>query len=295
MRIPWKTLNSGFSLPAYGFGLSEVGGGSWQADHSRDGEHIFALNRAMDAGIRHFDTAQGYGAGHAEELLGAALAGRDRAEFVIATKVSAVNQTYDGIMRAAQNSLKKLGVDHIDLYLMHTYPKPGMDIAEAMRGFNALIEQGMVRHIGGANLTPCRFAEAQRHSAARLVCNQVHYNVRYREPEVRGVVEHARSNDVMLVAWRPLQAGHLPVPAMIRDIAQRYGRTPTQVALNWLISQRNVVVICKSATPEHLAENLGALGWAMDVEDVEWIRRDFPNQITASDTVPMDYPAASAA
>lgn len=295
MRIPWKTLNSGFSLPAYGFGLSEVGGGSWQADHSRDGEHIFALNRAMDAGIRHFDTAQGYGAGHAEELLGAALAGRDRAEFVIATKVSAVNQTYDGIMRAAQNSLKKLGVDHIDLYLMHTYPKPGMDIAEAMRGFNALIEQGMVRHIGGANLTPRRFAEAQRHSAARLVCNQVHYNVRYREPEVRGVVEHARSNDVMLVAWRPLQAGHLPVPAMIRDIAQRYGRTPTQVALNWLISQPNVVVICKSSTPEHLEENLGALGWAMDVEDVEWIRRDFPNQITASDTVPMDYPAASAA
>lgn len=292
MLVPTKTLGCGFELPVYGFGLSDIGGGSWQSDTTRDAEHVAALRRAIAAGITHFDTAQGYGAGHSETLLGRAIEGQDRARFQIATKVSAVNQSYDGIMRAAEESVKRLGTDYIDLYLMHTYPKPGMDIVEGMRAFNVLVEEGVVRNIGGCNLTPRRFARAQDCSAAKLVCNQVHFNVRYREPEVRGAVAHAQQNDVLVVAWRPVQAGNLPVPKLMSDLALKYGRSPTQVALNWLVSQRNVTVISKTADPAHLAENLGCLGWTMTDEDLEHVRSEFPDQMRISDTVPMDYPAA---
>ena len=140
-------------------------------------------------------------------------------------------------------------------------------------------------------MTPNRFNEAQKHSKNKLVCNQVHYNIQYREAEVRGVLKQAQDNDIMLVAWRPIQKGSFPTSQLMDELTRKYNKTPMQIAINWLIAQPNVVTISKTSNREHLLENLGALDWTMDADDIERIRTDFPEQVTVSDAVPLDYAA----
>lgn len=116
MKIPTKKLKSGFELPVYGLGLWEMGG-RWEADNSEDEKEITAIRAAIDSGVTHIDTAESYGNGHAEEILQKALVGYDRTKLFIATKVSAPNQSYEELKRSFHASLKRLGMDYVDLYL----------------------------------------------------------------------------------------------------------------------------------------------------------------------------------
>lgn len=290
MNIPIKKLKNGFELPVYGLGLWQMGGRT-EADKSKDRQEIDAIQAAIEQGVTHIDTAESYGAGHAEELLGQAIKGHDRSRLLIASKVSAWNQRPDDLKRSFEASLKRIGTDSLDLYLLHRYPEAGIPIVDTMRAMDELVEQGGVKNIGVCNLTPHRFEEAQKHSANKLVCNQVHYNVQYREIEHRGVLRHSQQNDVMIVAWRPVQKGALPQADLLKQLAEKYDKTPIQIAINWLISQDNVVTIAKTSDPDHLKENLGAVGWEMEPVDIERIRREFPDQQKASDAVPLDYEA----
>jgi diketogulonate reductase-like aldo/keto reductase len=290
MDIPTKKLSSGFELPVYGLGLWQMGG-RWEADASKDNDEVKAIRAALDAGITHIDTAESYGNGHAEEILKEALQGYDRSKLIIATKVSANNQTYEGIHKSFRASLDRMGLDYVDLYLLHRFPEPGIDIADTMRAMDELVEQGLVKNIGVCNMTPNRFDEVQKHTKNKLVCNQVHYNVQYREVEDKGVLKHCQKNDVMLVAWRPLQKGILPQSSLLEELAKKYDKTPVQIAINWLISQDNVVTLSKTSNLDHLKENLGAFGWSMEADDVERVRREFPDQHMVSDAVPLDYEA----
>lgn len=290
MHIPTKKLKSGFELPIYGLGLWQMGG-TLEADTTNDQADIQAIRAALDAGITHIDAAESYGNGHAEELLKQALVGYDRSKLIIATKVSAGNQTYDGVHNAFNASLERMGLDYVDLYLLHRFPEPGINIADTMRAMDELVEQGLVKNIGVCNMTPHRFNEAQKLTKNKLVCNQVHYNVQFREAVHKGVIQHAQENDVLLVAWRPLQKGILPETPLMQELAAKYGKTPAQVAINWLVSQQNVVTISKTSGEAHLHENLGALDWQMQSEDIERIRTEFPDQKFVSDAVPLDYAA----
>lgn len=290
MNIPTKKLSSGFELPVYGLGVWQMGG-RWEADTSKDAEEIDAIRAALDAGVTHIDTAESYGNGHAEELLKQSLEGYDRTRLTIATKVSADNQSYEGVHKSFQASLKRMGLEYVDLYLLHRFPEPGIDIADTMRAMDELVEQGLVKNIGVCNMTPHRFDEIQKLTKNKLVCNQVHYNVQYREIEDKGVLKHNQENDVMLVAWRPLQKGLLRENTLIKELAVKYGKTPSQVVINWLISQRNVVTLSKTSNVEHLHENLGALGWSLEDADIELIRTEYPDQQLISDAVPLDYEA----
>lgn len=290
MNIPIKKLKSGFELPVYGLGLWGMGG-RWESDVSEDEKELRAINAALDLGVTHIDTAESYGNGHAEELLNKALEGRDRSKVFIATKVSGSHQSYDDLRRSFDSSLKRLGTGYVDLYILHRYPEPGIDIKETMRALDELVEQGLVKHIGASNMTPNRFNEAQKHTKNKIVCNQVHYNVQYREIEDKGVLRHAQDNDVMLVAWRPMQKGLLPKAPVVDELSKKYDKTPAQIVINWLISQQNVVTISKTSSVEHLQENLGAVGWTMEDEDTERIRREYPEQKLVSDAVPLNYAA----
>lgn len=293
MNIPTKTLANGFSLPVYGLGLWEMGG-RYEADASQDEREVAAIRAALDAGITHIDTAESYGNGHAEELLRRATEGIDRRQLTIATKVSASNQGYDDTKRALHASLARLGMSYVDLYMIHRFPEPGISIAETMRAMDELIEEGLVRNIGVSNLSPRRFDEAQKHTQHKLVCNQVHYNVQYREAVSRGVLEQCQTTDTMLVAWRPLQKGTILTSSLLAELAEKYQKTPAQIAINWLISQSNVVTIAKTSSIEHMNENLGAVDWTMDAGDIERIAVEFPDQKVVSDAVPMDYAADTA-
>lgn len=288
MNIPTKKLKNGFELPVYGLGLWQMGG-RLEVDTSKDEQEITAIRAALDVGITHIDTAEKYGHGHAEELLAQAMQGYDRSNLFIATKVAAENQGYDGVHRAFAASLKRLGTDYVDLYMLHRYPAPGISIADTMKAMDELVDQGLVKHIGACNLTPAMFDEAQKHAKHKIVCNQVHYNVQYREIEDKGVLQYCQEKDIMLVAWRPLQKGTLPESALLQELAKKYDKTPTQVAINWLISQDNVVTLSKTSSLEHLQENLGAIGWQLETADVERIRTEFPDQKLLSDAVPLDY------
>lgn len=288
--IPTKKLKSGFELPVYGLGLWQMGG-RWETDTSKDSNEIRAIQEAIEVGITHIDTAESYGNGHAEELLNKAIEGYDRSKLFIASKVSASNQSYDDLRRSFEASLKRIGTDYIDLYMLHRYPEPGIPIADTMRALDELVEQGAIKYIGLCNMSPNRFQEAQKHTKNKLVCNQVHYNVQYREIEDKGVLDFCQQNDVMCVAWRPVQKGTLPTSSLLDELAKKYGKTPMQIAINWLISQDNVVTLSKTSSSEHLMENLGAIGWTMEADDVGRIRREFPDQKMVSDAVPLDYEA----
>ena len=290
MIIPTKKLKSGFELPIYGLGLWEMCG-RWESDDSKDNTEITAITAALDMGITHFDTAESYGDGHAETLLGQAIKGRDRSKLIIATKVSAPHQTYSGIRLSFEASLKRLETDYVDLYMLHRYPEVGMPIEETMKALDELVDQGLIKNIGACNMSINRFKEAQKHTKNKLVCNQVHYNVQYREMEDKGVLQYCQDNDIMLVAWRPLQKGTLLQSEILNKLANKYNKTPAQIVINWLTSQNNVVTLSKTSNVEHLKENLGAIGWTLDDEDIELIRNEFPDQKNRSDAVPLNYDA----
>ena len=290
MKIPTKKLKSGFELPVYGLGLWQMGG-RLESVTDKDGVEIDAINLAIDNGITHIDTAEMYGRGHAEELLGTALQGRDRSKLIIASKVSGNHQSYDGVHRALEASLKRIGTDYLDLYILHRFPNPGIDIKDTMSALDDLVRQGVIRHIGVSNFTPHRLDVAQSLTANKIVCNQVHYNVKYREVEDKGILVQCQEQDVMLVAYRPLQKGILPDTSLLQELAETYGKTPTQIAINWLISQQNVVTISKTSNPKHFTENLGAIGWEISKEDIERIRTEYPDLAMVSDAVPLDYEA----
>ena len=133
-------------------------------------------------------------------------------------------------------------------------------------------------------------------SRVPIAATQVHYNLQVREPEAVGLLQYCQQNGVALVAWRPLNQAHLNksgtnltkvgIPALDK-ICRKYGRSPAQVALNWLISQKNVVAVVKASNTAHLLEDLGAVGWTMEIEDSEFLRSQFPDQRLLSDNQPL--------
>lgn len=290
MNIPVKTLKSGFCLPVYGLGTWQMGGRN-EPDSSKDEEEIAAIQSAIDHGITHIDTAESYGGGHAEEIVGKAIKDYDRNTLFIASKVSAWNQSYDKLLAACEASLKRLETDYLDLYLLHRYPEAGIPIAETMKAMDRLVQEGIVRNIGVCNLTVNRFKEVQKHTKNKVVCNQIHYSVDCREAEITNIIDFCQQNDVLVVAWGPLEKGLLEKAEILHELAKKYNKTPYQIALNWLITQDNVVTIPKTSNIKHLDENLGAIGWKMDKSDRQRLTEKFPNQKAVSDRVPLNYPA----
>jgi diketogulonate reductase-like aldo/keto reductase len=281
MLIPTKKLQNGFEMPVYGLGTFKMAG-KIERDTTDDEKNISAIKMAIENGVRHIDTAEVYAAGGAEELVAQALQQTEiaRDELFITTKVSPEHTSYDDVLRSCGNSLERLQMDYVDLYLVHFPPSLGIDIRDTMRALDELKRQGLVRNVGVSNFTPHRYEVAQSFSANKLVCNQVNYSLMVREIEKYDLLQHARENDYIITAWRPLQLSFEPgvnsYPPIVAEMAEKYGKTPNQIAINWLISQPNVVTISKTASPEHLTENLGALDWQMSAEDIEKLRRDYP-------------------
>ncbi len=288
MIIPNKKLKNGFEMPVFGFGTWTMGGRFSQSSENDDEADILAIKRSLDAGITHIDTAEIYAAGHAEELVRDAIRGYDRKKLFIASKVYPTHLRYDDAIQAAEASLKRLGIDYLDLYLIHA-PNTNIALRETMGALDYLKDKEVIRNIGVSNFTAERLAEAQAYTKRPIVTNQVHYNLIFREPERKRLLEYCQINDVMLTAWRPVQKGLLAEAnnPLMREMLKKYEKTPAQIAINWLISQKNVVTIAKMSDPKHLEENLGAIGWEMNDDDIERLRTEFPGQQSISDAVPL--------
>lgn len=287
MHIPRKTLTNGFSMPVFGLGTWQMGG-LRSVDTTHDEENIQAIQNAIEAGVTHIDTAESYAAGHAEELVGQAIKGYDRSKLFIASKVHQENIDHEDLLQAAERSLKHLQTQYIDLYYIH-HPSLDIPIEQSMRAMDRLKEEGLVKNIAVSNFTVERFEKAQATTRNKIVANQLHLNLIYRESERKGLVEYCQTHDVMLVAWRPIQKGlltHANNPLFER-MCKKYNKTPSQIAINWLISQKNIVTLAKMGSKTHVEENLGAIGWEMEQEDIEILDQEFPNQQDISDSVPL--------
>lgn len=284
MKIPVKTLKNGFSLPVLGLGTWEMGGKTTRDPKNNDAADIAAIQTAIRLGVTHIDTAEMYAQGHTEELVGAAIKDFNRADLCLVTKVYPNHVAYDDVMRVSKRSLERLGTDYIDLYLIHG-PSKEVPIEETMQALNELIDKKMVRYIGVSNFSVERLKSAQQHSRYPIVTNQVHYNLQVRECEKKRLLDYCQKNDVLLTAYRPIQKGMLvnnQIP-IIDNMCKKYHKTPIQIALSWLVSQKNVVAISKMGNVNHMKENLGSIGWKLNARDIERLRREFPGQKDVSE------------
>ena len=220
------------------------------------------LGRESPWGAAHIDTAEAYGT---EGIVGEAVR-EMRGRVFIATKVSRLHLRYDEVLTAAEDSLKRLGTDHIDLYQVHG-PNPDVPIAETMRAMDKLVEQGKIRFVGVSNFSVTQLKEAQGATTNKIVSNQVRYNLIDRAIESE-LFPYCLENKVTIIAYSPLAAGLHKIGARLhhralQSVAEEIGKTEAQVALNWCISKEGVIAIPKSNSSQRTEENCLASGWRL--------------------------------
>lgn len=286
MIIPTKKLKSGFEMAVYGLGTWQMGGGFDRDPDNDDKKDIQAIKTAIDLGITHLDTAEAYAGGYTETLVGKAIAGYDRSKLFVVSKVYTPRHAkYDDVIYSCKNSLKRLNINYLDLYLTHQYNPEGVSYKETMRAMDTLVDVGLVRNIGFCNYRISDIRQAQTYAKHKLVAAQMHYNLQIREVERKEILSFCQKNDIMFIAWRPVQKGALAnnPPQIMRRMMKKYNKTASQIAINWLISQENVVTISRTRNIVHSKENLGAIGWNMEKEDIERLKADYPDQQNVSD------------
>ncbi|MBI4008870.1 aldo/keto reductase [Candidatus Roizmanbacteria bacterium] len=277
MKIPTKKLKNGFKLPVFGLGTWQIGGKFRRDPHNDDKGDIQAIRQAIKMGITHIDTAERYANGHAEELVGQAIKGFDRKKLIITTKVSPEHLKYEDLLQSCKKSLKRLHTAYIDLFLIHA-PNPDVSIKETMKAMDMLKKDGLIKNIGVSNFNTQHLREAQGYTNNEVMTNQVIYNLLARSVDEEGLLGYCQNNDIFLTAYRPVEQGLLTKEnePLMKTMCDKYDKTPAQIAINWLISQDNIVTICKMSKTKHLKENLGAIGWYMENEDIQKLKKEFP-------------------
>ena len=270
----WPPVKSR-SFGRTGVGVPVLGQGTWMMESSPV-PVIAALRRGLSLGMTHIDTAEMYGSGRVEEIVGDAIVGRRDGVFLV-TKVLPTNATYAGTMAACERSLRRLRTDFVDVILLHW---PGEHpLEDTVRAFEKLVGEGKARAWGVSNFDVAELDEAIRIAGpGRIACNQVLYHLEERGIE-RGVLPWCEKNDVAVVAYSPLGAGRFPAPSTpggraLAAVARAHGATPRQVALAFLTRRSSVFAIPKAARVEHIEEN--AVTVKLTPDDIEAIDRAFP-------------------
>jgi diketogulonate reductase-like aldo/keto reductase len=253
-------------------------GGGMRTDPTRDSEAIEALRLGLDLDMTLIDTAEMYGAGHSEEVVSKALEDWRKPVFV-ASKVSPSHFAHDDLLRSARKSLDRLRVKQMDLYQLH-WPNSQVPIVETMKAMEKLVVDGLVRYIGVSNFSVDQMREAQAAlSREEIVSNQVEYSLVDRAVEEE-ILPYCQREKVTLIAYSPLGQGRIDRgrggPFKVLDeIAERLGKSRSQVALNWLLQQEWVVVIPKASDKRHVMENAAASGWKLGGKEFQDIDKAF--------------------
>jgi diketogulonate reductase-like aldo/keto reductase len=257
--------------------LPLIGQGTWMIEQDPRPAAVSALQSGVSLGMTLIDTAEMYGNGRAEEIVGTALRGQRDGLFLV-SKVLPSNASYDGTLRACEKSLRRLGVESIDLYLLHwrgQYP-----LRETMRAMESLVREGLVRYIGVSNFDVSDVQEAQAAlSNERLACNQVLYHLGDRGIE-RSLIPYCDRHEIAVMGYSPF--GHRDFPRagsaggkVLQEIAAARGVSTRAVILAFLIRNRQFA-IPKSGNPAHTAENAGAAGLSLHEEEISRIDAAFP-------------------
>ena len=269
-------------LGASGVTIPEIGLGTWRYTGGPE-----PLRRGIALGANLIDTAEMY---RTEAAVGEAVAGI-REQVFIATKVLGSNLRYDAVLRAADRSLRLLGVDKIDLYQIH-WPNPRVPIAETMPAMAKLVSDGLVDYVGVSNFSVGDLQAAQAAMPnVPIVSNQILYNLRRRGAE-RDVIPYCRQHDITVIAYSPLHEGALvsgPAGGRVRralglnrgqdalaDVAAETGKTVAQVAINWVADQPGIVAIPKSNSVARTEANCNASGWRLTAGQRRTLEQAFP-------------------
>ncbi|MDK1384697.1 aldo/keto reductase [Sinorhizobium sp. 8-89] len=250
--------SNGANIPALGFGTFRMPG----ADVLR------ILPGALKLGFHHVDTAQIYGN---EAEVGEAIhqSGVRRADIFLTTKVWVDNYRHDAFLASVDESLKKLKTDYVDLLLLH-WPGSDVPMAERIGALNEVQKAGKVRHIGVSNFNIAQMEEAVLLSDAPIATNQVEYHPYLDQTKV---LQAARRLGMSLTAYYAMANGKIPADPLLKDIGARHGKTAAQVALRWLVQQKDVVALSKTATEARLKENFAIFDFALTPEEMAEIRK----------------------
>lgn len=259
-------------IPAIGLGTMGIGGYSTK-DASKDDEAVNLLRKGIDLGMTFIDTAEGYGAGHSEEVVGRAIRGF-RNQVVIATKFSPENSTFHEVLGAARRSMERLGVDCIDLYQAH-WPNPRVPIQETIKALSRLVQEGAVRYVGLSN---CSVREMKLAESClprdSLVSMQQEYSLLERTVELQSL-PFCRHRGYTLIAYSPLAQGMIGGEDRrgtgLSEMARHYGVTVAQLVLRWLTHDECVTVIPKASNLAHMEENSAASDFSISKRDYDRI------------------------
>jgi diketogulonate reductase-like aldo/keto reductase len=272
--MEYKTIGE-VKIPVLGLGTWLIGGAS-EADYSEDEQSVHAIKKAIELGYNHLDTAEYYGNGHCEELIGKAIKDIERQSLFITSKVWETNLKYNDVIKSAKMSLKRLQTNYIDLYLIHS-PSATIPIEESMRAFDYLVDQNIIKYIGVSNFKVSQLIEAQKHTKHKIVANQIEYSLLTRNKgKYSGninmeseTIPYCQKNEIIIMAERPIERGIiLKSHPLLDGLEKKYYKTKAQIAMNWLTSKKNIITIPKSINENHLKENLGSIGWRLETSDI---------------------------
>jgi len=259
--------------------LPVLGQGTWKmGSEARRKEEVAAIRLGIDLGMTMIDTAEMYGSGGAEEMVGEAIAGKRDSIFLV-TKVLPSNASKEGTILAAERSLKRLRTDRIDLYLLHWESQH--PLADTLAAFEKLHADGKVLNYGVSNfdLDEVKHAEALT-GGSRVAANQVLYNLKRRGIE-RTLMPWCVKKGIVIMAYSPLDEGALARDPVLEKIGKRHGATSARVAIAWTIRQQGVVSIPKSSKSEHVRENAAAAAFEFTKEDLAELDAAFPAPTTS--------------
>jgi diketogulonate reductase-like aldo/keto reductase len=249
----------------YPIGFGTWGMGGWmRPSYTNDKQEVKAIKYAIKQGMNVIDTAEMYGAGHAEELVAQAIKGEDRNDLFIISKVAPTHLKRDKLIAAAKASLKRLDTKYIDLYLIH-WPNPLVDIKESIGAMEELVHRGLIKSIGVSNFS---VEDMKRAIAATkkysIAANEIHYSLMKRNPEDY-LIPYCTRNKVKIISYTPLEKGRVTKMHEVVEMAERYGKKPSQIALNYLMKKS--LPIPKASNTTHIKELIGAAGWTLNEND----------------------------
>jgi diketogulonate reductase-like aldo/keto reductase len=261
-----------------GQNVSVIGQGTWYIERGDRSTVISALQRGLDLGMNHIDTAEMYGSGAAERVIGQAIAGR-RDEVYLVSKVVPSNASRNGTIRACEEILSRLKTDYLDCYLLHW---PGQHrLSDTFAAFEQLKKAGKIRSWGVSNFDVPELEDALSVAGpGQIACNQVLYHLEERAIE-HAVIPWCEANGVTVTAYSPFGHGDFPSAnspggRVLSEIAAAHGATPRQVALRWLVRRPSVVTIPKASSVAHVVDNAGAGDLSLTADEIAQIDAAFP-------------------
>lgn len=265
---PGSSTNRLMNMPLLGLGTWKIGG-TFERDMSHKDVEIQSIQYALSLGYRLIDTAEKYGAGGAEEIVGEAIRNVARDNLYIVSKVWNEHLNYNSVLDATERSLKRLRTPYLDLYLIH-WPNPSVPVLETLSAMTELLDADMIRAIGVSNFDVPLLKEALA-TKITIVANQVEYSIMNRTAE-SDLIPFCKNNGIQIIAYRPLGRGNLSAaPPALFEIAKKRGATPAQIALSFITAQ-GIVAIPKASGAAHIEENWGSQKYPLSVEELNRLR-----------------------